>query len=292
MELYTKHLKLRPIQLSDVDDIFNEFTDEITKFMYVKAPKEKIETIHFIEQSIKNYENHNEIVFTVCDQKTSEFLGLIGAHEIDTKTPELGLWLKKAAQGHHYGLEGLQEVIKYLKELNRYDYFVYRCDRRNIASRRIAFALSGIPQKTFNEMNQNNVELHYVMFHIYPNDLDNISYPTLLFQGDSITDCNRKREQPYDLGHGYVSVLANQIHHALLINKGISGNRTVDLLDRWSYDTIALKPDFLSILVGINEVWHHYKYGNVLTPAEYKKNYITLLERVKKELPQTKILMI
>lgn len=292
MELSTKHLKLRPIQLSDVDDIFTNFTDDLTKYMYVKAPKDKIETIQFVQKSIQNYENKQEIVFTVLDQKTDEFLGLIGAHDIHTKTPELGLWLKKASQGNKYGLEGLKEVIAYLKSRDTFDYFIYRCDERNYSSRDIAFSLSGIPIKTYQELNEKNFLMHYVEFHIFINEAENFNYPVLLFQGDSITDCNRKREQPYDLGHGYVNELVKMIDHAIFINKGISGNRTVDLLERWSYDTIALKPDFLSILVGINEVWHHYKYGNVLTPEQYRVNYIKLLERVKHELPKTKILMI
>ncbi|OHE31279.1 MAG: hypothetical protein A2084_02780 [Tenericutes bacterium GWC2_39_45] len=114
----------------------------------------------------------------------------------------------------------------------------------------------------------------------------------MLFQGDSVTDCNRNRRSLYDLGNGYVKKLLGMANNILLVNRGISGNRTNDLLARWKEDTIQVAPDFISILIGINEVWHHYKFGNVLTPQQYKENYIKLLEEVKKKLPETKILLI
>jgi len=292
MELISKRLILKPITSAAAHDIFLHFTHEITFYMYPKPPQDLDETISFINKSIKNYENNEEIVFVASHKDTHEFLGLMGIHEIHTKTPEVGLWLKKDAHGHHYGLEGIEAIIGYAKKELDYDYIVYNCDMRNIASRNIAESLSGIPIKTYKETNLSGKELHYVQYFIYKKEPLHIKYPVLLFQGDSITDANRKRSQPYDLGEGYVSKLLSSIHHAVIINKGISGNRTIDLLNRWDIDTLSIKPDFLSILIGINEVWHHYKYGNILTPETYKIYYIKLLEEVKEKLPHTKILMI
>jgi RimJ/RimL family protein N-acetyltransferase/lysophospholipase L1-like esterase len=292
MKLSTKRLLLRPILLEDVDHVFLHFTDDLTQLMYPKAPNSRDETVAFVSTSIKNYENQTEIVFSVLNNESMEFLGLIGAHDIHTTTPEIGLWLKKEAHGHKYGLEGVLEIIEYLKTTHTYEYIIYNCDIRNHASRFIAESLSGIPRKTYNQFNMNGKELHYVQYHIYREEPKDMNFPVLLFQGDSITDCNRRREQPYDLGDGYVSKLVQLVDHTIIINKGISGNRTIDLLNRWSSDTINLKPDFLSILIGINEVWHHYKYGNVLTPKQYREYYIKLLDDVKEKLPKTKILMI
>ena len=292
MELTSKRLELKPITLEAVDYIYQHFTNEITYYMYPCPPKNVDETITFVSKSMSNFEKKEEIVFVVSHKETHEFLGLMGIHEMHTRTPEVGLWLKKEAHGLHYGLEGIEAIIQYAKSTLDYDYIIYNCDIRNGASRNIAETLSGIPVKTYNEINLSGKELHYVQYWIYKQEPTHIKFPVLLFQGDSITDANRNKSQPYDLGEGYVSKLLSMNHRAVIINKGISGNRTIDLINRWEIDTLNIKPDFLSILIGINEVWHHYKYGNVLTPAEYKHNYIKLLKEVKEKSPQTQILMI
>lgn len=80
---------------------------------------------------------------------------------------------------------------------------------------------------------------------------------TLLFQGDSVTDCGRSREDTTDLGPGYprfaAEELAKRYPNLRVINRGISGNRSGDLVARWEEDCLALKPDLLSILIGIND---------------------------------------
>jgi lysophospholipase L1-like esterase len=114
----------------------------------------------------------------------------------------------------------------------------------------------------------------------------------LLFQGDSITDCNRNRENPMDLGFGYVQKIQQALPNHEVYNRGISGNRTIDLLMRWQKDTLDLKPDFLSIFIGINEVWHYHYDQKVLTPMMYEDYYKNLIKQVKYLLPNTKILLI
>jgi len=114
---------------------------------------------------------------------------------------------------------------------------------------------------------------------------------TILFQGDSITDCNRFDDD--GLGSGYVRIIHDTLQEYQVINKGISGNRSADLVARWNEDTIDLHPDVLSILVGVNDVWHrHYETPNGCTKEEYIENYTKILTQTKKELPNTKILMI
>ena len=87
---------------------------------------------------------------------------------------------------------------------------------------------------------------------------------TLLFIGDSITDCGRQ-ELPYaPLGCGYVNFAANFLlasipHLNLTIeNRGIGGNSTRDLRDRWQEDCLDLKPDIVSVMIGINDLWRKY----------------------------------
>jgi lysophospholipase L1-like esterase len=114
--------------------------------------------------------------------------------------------------------------------------------------------------------------------------------PIILFQGDSITDCNRFVNN--DLGDGYVNNISKMYPNAIIINKGISGNKTFDLLSRWNEDTIALKPEVLSILVGVNDIWHRYSNLSTDTFDDFKNNYRILLTETKKLLPNTKILLI
>ena len=86
----------------------------------------------------------------------------------------------------------------------------------------------------------------------------------VLFQGDSITDCSRDKNDIPSLGNGYPKIIAN-IYHTMFpkreitfVNKGISGNRVRDLLSRYDQDFLAIKPDFISILIGINDVWRAF----------------------------------
>jgi len=119
----------------------------------------------------------------------------------------------------------------------------------------------------------------------------------VLFQGDSITDCGRNKETGADLGQGYPAKIAG-IWEILFpgsnvnfINRGISGNRTKDLLERYEKDFKALKPDLVSILIGINDTWRRYD-RNDPTPVElFESNYRTLLKNIKQDLPRASIVI-
>jgi len=292
MELITDRLILKPVSLKDKDEIFTSFNAAVTKYMFPKPADDISETIEFIKSSIKKYEDKQEIVFVGRLKGTEEFIGVFGLHNINTKTPELGVWIKIQAHGNKYGLEAITRVTEYAYEHLDYEYLIYPVDRRNYASRNIPETLGGIVRKAYKEKGLGGNDLDLIEYWIYKEEPKDLKYPVLLFQGDSITDGGRDRNKYYDLGHGYVSKLVDKLNHVIIVNRGISGQRTCDLLKRWEEDTIKIKPDFLSILIGINEVWHHYAFGHVLTPQEYKLNYIKLLEEVKTKLPETKILLI
>ena len=83
----------------------------------------------------------------------------------------------------------------------------------------------------------------------------------ILFQGDSITDCSRSRSDLTEMGGGYprlVKAALGMDHPGEyeFINRGISGNRIVDLYARIKADFINLKPDYASIYIGVNDAWH------------------------------------
>ena len=112
----------------------------------------------------------------------------------------------------------------------------------------------------------------------------------ILFQGDSITDAGRDKRNYFNMGNGYpkyASELIKAAHPDMdieFINLGIGGNRTDQLFDRLYKDAIALEPDIISILIGINDIWHRYGSDRVgTTDAQIELNYRCILERIKNE---------
>jgi lysophospholipase L1-like esterase len=124
----------------------------------------------------------------------------------------------------------------------------------------------------------------------------------ILFQGDSITDAGRIREEnsfnnSRSLGSGYPMLAGAELlgKYASLnlkvFNKGVSGNKVFQLADRWDADCLDIKPDILSILIGVNDIWHKLNGQYNGTVEIYKHDYIALLERTKKALPNVKLII-
>ena len=110
----------------------------------------------------------------------------------------------------------------------------------------------------------------------------------ILFQGDSITDAGRDRRNYRDLGNGYPKYAADFIREQNpdiefdFIDLGISGNRTSQLFDRITPDFIDINPDIISILIGINDIWHRYNWDRIPTSdAQFELNYRSLLTQLK-----------
>ncbi len=119
----------------------------------------------------------------------------------------------------------------------------------------------------------------------------------ILFQGDSITDSSRERANPIAMGNGYAFLVKAALGLAEpgkyeFYNRGISGNRIVDIYARIKKDIINLKPDVMSILVGINDVWHEYApEPNGVDADKFYKIYDMLIDEVKAALPDIKIMI-
>jgi lysophospholipase L1-like esterase len=118
----------------------------------------------------------------------------------------------------------------------------------------------------------------------------------ILFQGDSITDAGRDRSDPHDLGNGYpkyASAMIADAHPELefeFFDLGISGNRSVDLLGRMERDIIEIDPDIVSILIGVNDVWHRHSHGKEMSDEQFEAYYREILGAIK-EKTHAKILM-
>jgi lysophospholipase L1-like esterase len=125
----------------------------------------------------------------------------------------------------------------------------------------------------------------------------------VLFQGDSITDAgrDRKREDSANdaraLGTGYAFLAASQLLNERagaglkIYNRGISGNKVFQLAERWDKDCIALQPDLVSILIGVNDIWHKLNGQYDGTVEVYERDYRALLERTRQALPQVKLVV-
>ncbi len=121
----------------------------------------------------------------------------------------------------------------------------------------------------------------------------------ILFQGDSITDGNRGRNSDLNHvhGHGYQYIIAAELtadnidKNVEFINRGISGNRIADLYGRWVEDCLDLKPTILSILIGINDIMFNWERKSGSDSERYEKIYRYLLDEVKKQNPDTLIVI-
>ena len=118
----------------------------------------------------------------------------------------------------------------------------------------------------------------------------------ILFQGDSITDAGRDRKaggpnESGALGRGYPSMIAGALLadypqlQLKVFNRGISGNKVPDLASRWEEDALALRPALLSILVGVNDIWHKLNGNYTGTVQDYETGYRALLQRTLEKTP-------
>lgn len=125
---------------------------------------------------------------------------------------------------------------------------------------------------------------------------------TILFQGDSITDAGRSRDQYYPnqsggMGNGYVYQIVSQIlgknpgKEFKCYNRGISGHKVFQLADRWEDDCLNLHPDLLSILIGVNDFWHTLTSNYTGTVETYDTDLRKLLTRTKEALPNIQLVM-
>ena len=120
---------------------------------------------------------------------------------------------------------------------------------------------------------------------------------TVLFQGDSITDCGRDRNDIDSLGSGYPSKIASVYKilfpdsPARFINKGVSGDRVHNLIERYVEDIYDMEPDFISVLIGINDVWRIFDSGDDSTLEAFRDHYEYLMKMTRSHFPEAGIMI-
>lgn len=119
---------------------------------------------------------------------------------------------------------------------------------------------------------------------------------TVVFAGDSITDCGRMQNPPF--GYGYVYIFNNLIlakHPSIkisVVNAGVSGDTVIELKSRWEDDVLSFSPDWVSILIGINDI-HRMLSGQQGYDAEnYYRNYRDILTLTKKKCENAKLILL
>lgn len=109
---------------------------------------------------------------------------------------------------------------------------------------------------------------------------------TILFQGDSITDC-RRQDDPEGLGFGHVRYIAAHLLSTYpelelrIVNRGISGNRVCDLQARWDKDCIELNPGLVTVLIGINETVRRFDENDPTSTRRFRETYHDILTRTR-----------
>ncbi|MDR0396386.1 MAG: SGNH/GDSL hydrolase family protein [Oscillospiraceae bacterium] len=120
---------------------------------------------------------------------------------------------------------------------------------------------------------------------------------TILFQGDSVTDCGRSRQDDNYLGSGYPAIIKSYLDAERpefgirVVNRGVSGDRAKDLASRWDNDCVAVNPDIISILIGINDTWRRYDSNDPTGVDSFARTYRGLLERAKTQTKARSIIL-
>lgn len=118
---------------------------------------------------------------------------------------------------------------------------------------------------------------------------------TLLFIGDSITDCGRQ-EDPDGLGHGYVRLLAEQLDArdgaVTVLNRGISGHKASDLVARFGADCLDLAPDLVTIYIGVNDSWHYTMGREHVSEESFERDCRRMLDQLAAQHPEAPVVMI
>ncbi len=144
VQIQSERLLLRPLLPQDAQPILQEFTAEITRYMFPEPPAGLDESMAFIQQSRADMIAGHDLVLAITRKENGEFLGCCGLHGKDDPTrPELGIWLKQRAHGEHYGREAIQALAKWAIDHITFACLIYPVDRNNIPSRKIPESLGG-----------------------------------------------------------------------------------------------------------------------------------------------------
>lgn len=155
----TRNLKLVPVTINDAPLYFKEFSPEITEYQ-ISAPFENIESAKKLIKEFNNYKAEGiHLILTILN-KNNVFTGSLEIYNLNTKTPEIGLWICKKYQRKGYAFESILGLVNFLKNNSLlYDGIYYEADIRNISSIKLAEKLGAVKESFHIEKNDLGVEL-------------------------------------------------------------------------------------------------------------------------------------
>ncbi|AFZ23291.1 acetyltransferase, ribosomal protein N-acetylase [Cylindrospermum stagnale PCC 7417] len=166
LEISANRLLLQPISLKYKEDIFREFTEEITTYLYARPPQVISETELFIDESLLKMQRGENLTVVILKKDSQEFLGCSGILDIKSKHPKIGIWLKKSAHGNGYGLEAITALKEWADKNLDYEYLIYPVDRVNMPSKKIPEKLGGQIFLEFEHPKLNGQTLNIVEYRI------------------------------------------------------------------------------------------------------------------------------
>ena len=162
----TERLHLVATHERYAEDVFATFTDEITTYMFPAPAKAIDETVEFLRSARAATESGRDLQVVILHGQSDEFLGHGGIHRLETRTPELGIWIKLVAHRNGYGMEAVAGLVEWASANLDFDYLIYPVDRRNAASRRIPEALGGVVAAEYKQTNSSGNQLDLLEYRI------------------------------------------------------------------------------------------------------------------------------
>lgn len=147
----TSRLILVPVSMEYKHDIFFEFQEPVTLYMYPRAAEKIEETEAFIQTSIIQLRNGTNLQLVILKKDDQSFIGCAGLHNLNFSDPELGIWTRLSAHGNKYGQEAIKAIKEWADEHINYTHLRYPVVDINIPSRKIAESLGGRIMKSYDK---------------------------------------------------------------------------------------------------------------------------------------------
>jgi ribosomal-protein-alanine N-acetyltransferase len=166
IRIKTDRLILKPVDEVYADDINTNFTAEVTRYMPFNPEGDRNDVLSFVGNSKNSLLNNTDLVMVAIDSDKN-FIGCCGIHNITSESIELGLWLKKNAQGIGLGTEIIVSLIQFIEEHFTFEYILYPVDEENTASKKIPKKLGFVPYKKYQKQKGLSSYLNIVEYRKY-----------------------------------------------------------------------------------------------------------------------------
>lgn len=143
-EIHFSQVVLKPFTSLDADEVFQHITPTLTRYMAWDPPQSRQEFDEIWHKWLENIKDGNELIFVVRNIANHEFLGLAGLHQIQTETPELGIWIREDRHKSGFGKDAVTSMVHWASVNLSFKNFIYPVAVENYASRHIAESLGGV----------------------------------------------------------------------------------------------------------------------------------------------------